>query len=110
MELMRLGDAGAETPVVRVDGETFSIASLTADIDGAFLEADGIARVRDAVAAGTLPGFEATTRARRRADRAPDGDPLHRAELRRPRRRVGQPAPGAPHPVPQAPEHDRRPR
>ena len=61
MELMRLGVAGAESPVVRVDGETFSIASLTADIDGAFLEADGIARVRDAVGAGTLPGFEETT-------------------------------------------------
>ena len=58
MELMRLGDAGAETPVVRVDDATYSIASLTADIDGAFLEAGGIARVRDAVAAGSLPPFD----------------------------------------------------
>ncbi len=58
MELMRLGDAGSETPVARVDDATFSIASLTADIDGAFLEADGIARVREAVAAGALPMFD----------------------------------------------------
>jgi 2-keto-4-pentenoate hydratase/2-oxohepta-3-ene-1,7-dioic acid hydratase in catechol pathway len=60
MELMRLGVAGAETPVVRVDGATFSIASLTPDIDGGFLAADGIARVREAVAAGSLPAFDAT--------------------------------------------------
>jgi 2-keto-4-pentenoate hydratase/2-oxohepta-3-ene-1,7-dioic acid hydratase in catechol pathway len=60
MELMRLGDAGAETPVVRVDGATFSISSLTRDIDGEFLAADGITRVRDAVAAGSLPAFNAT--------------------------------------------------
>lgn len=64
MELMRLGDAGAETPVVRVDGATFSIASLCADtggdIDGAFLEADGISRVREAVAAGSLRSFDPT--------------------------------------------------
>jgi 2,4-diketo-3-deoxy-L-fuconate hydrolase len=60
MELMRLGDAGAETPVVRVEGATYSIASLTDDIDGAFLAADGIARVREAVAAGTLTPFDAT--------------------------------------------------
>jgi 2,4-diketo-3-deoxy-L-fuconate hydrolase len=61
---MRLGDPGAETPVVRVDGATFSIAELCAatggaDIDGAFLAADGIARVREAVAAGSLPAFDA---------------------------------------------------
>jgi 2-keto-4-pentenoate hydratase/2-oxohepta-3-ene-1,7-dioic acid hydratase in catechol pathway len=60
MELMRLGDAGAETPVVRVDGATFSIASLTHDIDGAFLESDGVSRVHEAVAAGSLPSFDAT--------------------------------------------------
>ncbi|HEX7834554.1 MAG TPA: fumarylacetoacetate hydrolase family protein [Pseudolysinimonas sp.] len=60
MELMRVGDAGAETPVVRVDGATLSIASLTEDIDGAFLAADGIARVRAAVASSLLPAFDAT--------------------------------------------------
>jgi len=58
MELMRLGDAGAETPVVRVDGVTFSIASLTTDIHGDFLAADGIDRVREALAAGTLAEFD----------------------------------------------------
>ncbi len=55
---MRLGGAGAEVPVVRVDGATYSLAALTHDIDGAFLAGDGIARVRDAVAGGTLPSFE----------------------------------------------------
>lgn len=58
MELMRLGDAGAETPVVRVDGVTFSIASLTTDIHGDFLAADGIDRVREALEAGTLTEFD----------------------------------------------------
>ncbi|MEO5921092.1 MAG: fumarylacetoacetate hydrolase family protein [Pseudolysinimonas sp.] len=63
MELMRLGDAGAETPVVRVDGVTFSIASVcadlgTGDLDGAFFEADGIARVRERVASGALPELD----------------------------------------------------
>ncbi len=108
MELMRLGDAGAETPVVRVDGATYSIASLTDDIDGAFLEGGGIAKVRDAVAAGSLAVVRGRRSPHRRTDRAPPGDPLHRAELRRPCGRVGQPASGAPHPVPQAPEHARR--
>ena len=62
MELMRLGEPGDETPVVRVDDATFSLASLCAttggDIDGAFLAADGIARVRDALTAGSLPSVD----------------------------------------------------
>ncbi|WP_433675246.1 fumarylacetoacetate hydrolase family protein [Microbacterium gorillae] len=56
MQLMRLGTAGAERPFVRDDeGVLRSLASLTADIDGAFLASDGIARTRAALAAGELP-------------------------------------------------------
>ncbi|MFK4791032.1 fumarylacetoacetate hydrolase family protein [Microbacterium sp. ZW T5_56] len=56
MQLMRLGTAGAERPFVRDDqGVLRSLSSLTAEIDGAFLAADGIARTRAALAAGELP-------------------------------------------------------
>src|ERR1043165_6037121 len=56
MHLMRLGRIGAERPVVRADdGTLYDISGLTGDIDGAFLAGDGIARVADAVAAGSLP-------------------------------------------------------
>jgi 2-keto-4-pentenoate hydratase/2-oxohepta-3-ene-1,7-dioic acid hydratase in catechol pathway len=56
MQLMRLGDPGGERPVVRADDGTLSdLSGLTGDIDGAFLAADGIARVSEALAAGALP-------------------------------------------------------
>ncbi|MBG6180458.1 fumarylacetoacetate hydrolase family protein [Arthrobacter sp. CAN_A1] len=55
MELLRLGEPGQEIPVVRVGGTTFDLRGLTTDITGAFLGADGIQRVRDALAAGELP-------------------------------------------------------
>lgn len=58
MELLRIGAAGFERPVVRVDGETYSLESLTLDIDGAFFESDGIARARAALAAGALPRIQ----------------------------------------------------
>ncbi|MGP6169606.1 fumarylacetoacetate hydrolase family protein [Microbacterium sp. A196] len=55
MELMRLGEAGREHPFVRDDeGIVRDLAPLTADVDGAFLAVDGIARVRRALAAGEL--------------------------------------------------------
>lgn len=61
MELMRLGEPGAERPFVRDDeGVVRDLASLTDDIDGAFLAADGIPRVRAALAAGTLAAVDAT--------------------------------------------------
>lgn len=60
MELMRLGEAGQERPFVRDSvGVTRELSSLTADIDGAFLADDGIARVRLALERGELP--EATS-------------------------------------------------
>ena len=56
MQLLRLGAPGQERPAVRTDdGRIFEISSVTADIDGRFLADGGIARVRDAVAAGQLP-------------------------------------------------------
>lgn len=59
MELLRLGAIGHERPYVRDDqGVVRDLSSLTRDIDGAFLAADGIARVRAALAAGTLPEAE----------------------------------------------------
>lgn len=55
MALARLGDAGHEIPVLQIEGRTLDLRPLTADIDGDFLAADGIARARAAAAAGELP-------------------------------------------------------
>ncbi|WP_329004384.1 fumarylacetoacetate hydrolase family protein [Kribbella sp. NBC_00709] len=56
MELLRLGAVGEERPYVRAaDGTVHDLSSVTADIDGAFLAADGIARTRAALEAGSLP-------------------------------------------------------
>ncbi|MBS0023700.1 fumarylacetoacetate hydrolase family protein [Microbacterium paraoxydans] len=55
MEFLRLGAPGAERPAVRHDGTTYDLAGITADIDGTFLARDGIARTREALAAGDLP-------------------------------------------------------
>lgn len=55
MELFRYGAAGAERPAVRDDvGRVFDATAVTADYDGPFFAADGIARLRDALAAGDL--------------------------------------------------------
>lgn len=54
MKLARIGTPGQERPVVH-DGEIWrDLSPLTADIDGAFLAADGVTRTRAALAAGTL--------------------------------------------------------
>jgi len=55
VRLARLGPPGAETPVVLHDGRALDLTALTPDIDGAFLAGDGVARVAEALAAGTLP-------------------------------------------------------
>ncbi|WP_431806406.1 fumarylacetoacetate hydrolase family protein [Microbacterium paraoxydans] len=56
MELLRLGPLGHERPYVRDDaGVIRDLSALTSDIDGAFLAADGIARVREALHRGELP-------------------------------------------------------
>ena len=59
MKFARLGDPGREQPAVQPggpesDGKWFSLDGITSEIDGAFLENDGVARVREALAAGTL--------------------------------------------------------
>jgi len=56
MKLLRVGAPGREMPAVRADdGRILDISELTADVDGAFLAGDGVARVRAALAAGSLP-------------------------------------------------------
>ena len=55
MQLARLGDVGRERPFVIHEGVAWSIDSLTADVDGPFLDSGGLDRVRSALAAGTLP-------------------------------------------------------
>lgn len=58
MRFARLGPRGHEVPVV-VDGDRIlDLSSVTADIDGAFLEGDGIARAHAAAASGSLPVLE----------------------------------------------------
>lgn len=55
MKLARLGPVGSERPVVVHEGRTFDLGGLTADIDGAFLAADGLGQVRRALQEGSLP-------------------------------------------------------
>jgi 2-keto-4-pentenoate hydratase/2-oxohepta-3-ene-1,7-dioic acid hydratase in catechol pathway len=57
MELLRLGEPGREIPAVRQDGVVHDLRSLTDDLAGDFW-ADGVARVRAALAAGSLPVLE----------------------------------------------------
>jgi 2-keto-4-pentenoate hydratase/2-oxohepta-3-ene-1,7-dioic acid hydratase in catechol pathway len=60
VELLRLGAVGEERPYVRdADGTVYDLSSVTADIDGAFLSSDGIARARAALEAGSLPAVDA---------------------------------------------------
>jgi len=55
MKFARLGPLGSETPVVQVEDRILDISSITDEIDEAFWASDGVARVRAAVAADTLP-------------------------------------------------------
>jgi 2-keto-4-pentenoate hydratase/2-oxohepta-3-ene-1,7-dioic acid hydratase in catechol pathway len=60
VELLRLGAVGEERPYVRdADGTVYDLTSVTAEIDGAFLSSDGIARARAALEAGSLPVVDA---------------------------------------------------
>jgi 2-keto-4-pentenoate hydratase/2-oxohepta-3-ene-1,7-dioic acid hydratase in catechol pathway len=59
MQLIRIGPAGRERPAVRDGDDEFDLTSLTDDIDGAFLAADGIARTRDALERRILPALPA---------------------------------------------------
>ncbi|WP_425839054.1 fumarylacetoacetate hydrolase family protein [Microbacterium sp. PA5] len=54
MSIARLGPVGQEIPVLWHDGAALDLRPLTADIDGAFLAAGGVARARGAGRAGEL--------------------------------------------------------
>jgi 2,4-diketo-3-deoxy-L-fuconate hydrolase len=58
MRLARLGAVGKEQPVVVTDEGTFDLSGVTADLDGAFFAADGVARASAALAEGTLPRLD----------------------------------------------------
>lgn len=61
MQLLRYGALGAERPAVRDDqGTVYDLRELTDDIDGAFLEADGVARATAALGAGSLTPIDIT--------------------------------------------------
>jgi 2,4-didehydro-3-deoxy-L-rhamnonate hydrolase len=55
MRFLRVGEPGAERPAVEEGGRVFDISAVTPDLDGSFLAAGGIRRVREALAAGELP-------------------------------------------------------
>lgn len=55
MRFARLGPVGAEIPVLVTERDTYDLRSLTADIDGRFLEAGGADAARVALDAGRLP-------------------------------------------------------
>ncbi|SFO09501.1 2-keto-4-pentenoate hydratase/2-oxohepta-3-ene-1,7-dioic acid hydratase (catechol pathway) [Streptomyces sp. cf124] len=60
MRLLRVGAPGEERPAVRTEeGRLLDLSSVTSDIDGAFLWANGVDRARAAVAAGALPELDA---------------------------------------------------
>lgn len=83
MYLMRIGSPGAEKPVARIDDDTYvDLSGVVTDFDEAFFGSGGIDRVRPLVAerAGK-PDVALRRRARRRPDRAPAPDPVHRAQL-----------------------------
>jgi 2,4-diketo-3-deoxy-L-fuconate hydrolase len=58
MKLARLGPAGAEIPALVTDAATYDLRGLARDIDGGFLGRDGVAEVRAAAEAGSLPVLE----------------------------------------------------
>ena len=56
LRFLRLGPAGAEQPAVLDDDDVLhDLRGLTADIDGAFLEAGGLEAAAQAISDGTLP-------------------------------------------------------
>lgn len=55
MKLARLGNVGAEIPVVQHDGDAFDLRQITQRIDGEFFSGGGVARTAAALAAGALP-------------------------------------------------------
>lgn len=60
MRLARIGEPGQERPALVVGEQVYDLRSVTEDIDGAFLEADGLARAAAALDAGELPNIGAS--------------------------------------------------
>jgi 2-keto-4-pentenoate hydratase/2-oxohepta-3-ene-1,7-dioic acid hydratase in catechol pathway len=61
MKLMRIGEPGAERPVLlTADDLHLDLSALTDDIDAAFLAGGGLDRVRQAAAHGELPRVDVT--------------------------------------------------
>ena len=59
MQIMRIGAFGQERPVVLDEaGAAHDLTPLTDDVDGAFLAADGLARVRAELDGGNLPAID----------------------------------------------------
>ena len=58
MRIARLGTPGTEIPVIVQNENYYDLRSVTADIDGAFLAGDGLARAAAALAAGSLPTLD----------------------------------------------------
>jgi len=74
MRFFAHGARGAERPGVLHDGRAYDVSSLTGErtaIDRSFLEQDGLARTREAVAAGELPELAQTSDERLGAPLAP---------------------------------------
>ncbi|ACQ82315.1 5-oxopent-3-ene-1,2,5-tricarboxylatedecarboxylas e [Beutenbergia cavernae DSM 12333] len=67
MHLMRLGPIGAEIPAVGDGDNVYDLRPLVGRLDGAFLASGGIARVREALAAGALPVLDGAASLRRGA-------------------------------------------
>jgi len=55
MRLLRIGEPGAERPVVERDDAWFDAGSVTDDVNGTFLADGGLDRLRAALDAGQLP-------------------------------------------------------
>ena len=58
MRFMRTGPVGKERPVVVTDDGAFDIGGISTDLDSAFFSSDGIARVRNALATGSLTAVD----------------------------------------------------
>lgn len=55
MKLARFGARGQEVPAVVTDGAALDLRGVTPDVDPAFFAANGLVRVRQALADGSLP-------------------------------------------------------
>jgi len=58
MRFARLGERGAEIPVLQHDGLSLDLHGITSEIDGDFLASGGVGRVAAALAANELPQLD----------------------------------------------------